>query len=76
MDFVNDLAFGLLSGLAYAAVGLVLLAVGYAAIDLITPGRLGQLIYVERNANAAAVVALLDQLGFTAPEVAAAIAGD
>jgi branched-subunit amino acid permease len=57
VDFVNDLAFGLLSGLAYALVGLVLLALGYGAIDLITPGRLGQLIYVERNANAAAVVA-------------------
>ena len=57
MDFLNDLAFDLLSGLAYGALGLVLLALGYGAIDLLTPGRLSDLIYRERNWNAAAVVA-------------------
>ena len=57
MDFLNDLAFDLLAGLAYGAVGLVLLAAGYVAIDLLTPGRLGDLIYRDRNWNAAAVVA-------------------
>ncbi len=57
MDFLNDLAFGLFSGLAYGAVGLVLMALGYRAIDLLTPGRLGTLIYTERNTNAAAVLA-------------------
>ncbi len=57
MDFVNDLAFDLLSGLAYGALGLVLLALGYGAIDLLTPGRLTDVIYRDRNWNAAAVVA-------------------
>ena len=57
MDFLNDLAFDLLSGLAYGALGLVLLALGYVAIDLLTPGRLTDLIYRDRNWNAAAVVA-------------------
>jgi uncharacterized membrane protein YjfL (UPF0719 family) len=57
VDFLNDLAFDLLAGLAYGAVGLVLLAAGYVAIDLLTPGRLGDLIYQDRNWNAAAVVA-------------------
>ena len=38
-------------------VGLVLLAAGYVAIDLLTPGRLSDLIYRDRNWNAAAVVA-------------------
>ncbi len=57
MDFLNDLAFDLLSGLAYGALGLVLLALGYGAIDLLTPGRLSDVIYRERNWNAAAVVA-------------------
>jgi len=57
MDFLNDLAFDLLAGLAYGAVGLVLLAAGYVAIDLLTPGRLSDLIYRDRNWNAAAVVA-------------------
>ena len=56
MDFLNDLAFDLLAGLAYGAVGLVLLAAGYVAIDLLTPGRLGDLIYRDRNWNAAAVL--------------------
>jgi len=56
MDFVNDLAFDLLSGLAYGAIGLALLALGYAAIDLLTPGRLTDLIYRDRNWNAAFVV--------------------
>lgn len=57
MDFLNDLAFDLMSGLAYGALGLVLLALGYGAIDLLTPGRLSDVIYRERNWNAAAVVA-------------------
>jgi uncharacterized membrane protein YjfL (UPF0719 family) len=57
VDFLNDLAFDLLAGLAYGALGLVLLALGYVAIDLLTPGRLTDLIYRERNWNAAAVVA-------------------
>lgn len=56
MDFLNDLAFDLLAGLAYGAVGLVLLALGYVAIDLLTPGRLSDLIYRDRNWNAALVV--------------------
>ena len=57
MDFLNDLAFDLLAGLAYGALGLVLLALGYGAIDLLTPGRLSDVIYRDRNWNAAAVVA-------------------
>ena len=57
MDFVNDLAFDLLAGLAYGALGLVLLALGYFVIDLLTPGRLSDLIYRDRNWNAAAVAA-------------------
>ncbi|MGH8997795.1 MAG: DUF350 domain-containing protein [Acidimicrobiia bacterium] len=56
MDFLNDLAFDLLAGLAYGALGLVLLALGYFAIDLITPGRLSDLIYRDRCTNAAFVV--------------------
>jgi uncharacterized membrane protein YjfL (UPF0719 family) len=56
VDFLNDLAFDLLAGLAYGAVGLALLALGYGAIDLLTPGRLSDLIYRDRNWNAALVV--------------------
>jgi uncharacterized membrane protein YjfL (UPF0719 family) len=56
VDFLNDLAFDLLAGLAYGVLGLVLLALGYGAIDLVTPGRLSDLIYRDRCMNAAAVV--------------------
>lgn len=55
MDLLTDLANGLLSGLGYAAVGVALLALGFKVIDLITPGDLNDLVYNQRNANAALV---------------------
>ncbi len=57
VDTLNDLGKGMLSGLGYGAIGLVLLAVGYKVIDALLPGDLGTQIYTERNANAALVVA-------------------
>ncbi len=42
---------------AWAALGIVLLAVGYWVVDLLTPGRLGELLYEQHNANAGVVVA-------------------
>jgi uncharacterized membrane protein YjfL (UPF0719 family) len=42
---------------AYTGVGLALLALGYWALDLLTPGHLGRHIYENRSANAATVVA-------------------
>ena len=42
---------------AYGLVGIVLMAAGYGAVDLLTPGQLGQLVYVDRNRNAAILVA-------------------
>ncbi|WP_283138144.1 DUF350 domain-containing protein [Rhizohabitans arisaemae] len=46
------LARGALAIVAYAALGLVLLIVGFFAVDLATPGRLSKIISVERNPNA------------------------
>jgi hypothetical protein len=57
VDALRDLAEGMLSGVGYAAVGMVLLAVGYKVLDALLPGDLGVLIYTERNTNAALVVA-------------------
>lgn len=37
---------------AYTALGLVLLIVGFFAVDLATPGRLTSIIRTDRNANA------------------------
>jgi uncharacterized membrane protein YjfL (UPF0719 family) len=51
-----ELLEGLGSGLAFGAVGIVLLLVGYGVVDLLTPGNLGQLLFVERNRNVALFV--------------------
>jgi uncharacterized membrane protein YjfL (UPF0719 family) len=43
--------------LAYAVVGIALMAVGYVIVDVLTPGKLGELIWHQRNPNAAIVLA-------------------
>jgi uncharacterized membrane protein YjfL (UPF0719 family) len=44
-------------GLAWGALALVLLVISFFVIDLLTPGRLGQLIMEQHNRNATVVVA-------------------
>lgn len=53
MSYVEELAAGGLYGL----VGIALLAVGYVVIDLLTPGKLGELLCRDRNRNAGTIVA-------------------
>lgn len=43
--------------LVYALVGIAVLGLGYAALDLVTPGHLGSHIWTERSVNAAIVLA-------------------
>jgi hypothetical protein len=43
--------------LVYAVVGIAVLGLGYVALDLVTPGRLGTHIWTERSVNAAIVLA-------------------
>lgn len=43
-------------GAAYSALGIVLLAVGFVVVDLLTPGSLGRHIYERRSINAGIVV--------------------
>lgn len=57
MDFIEDLAYDVLSGLLYGGVGIALMMAGFYVIDLMTPGRLGQLIGVERRRDVGIVVA-------------------
>ena len=38
--------------LAYAGVGLVILAAGFFAVDMVTPGHLGRQVMEDRNVNA------------------------
>jgi hypothetical protein len=42
---------------AYSAVGIVILGIGYVALDVLTPGHLGHHIMRERSVNAAIVAA-------------------
>ena len=53
---IVDLAVGVVGTVAYAVVGVVLMGLGYGLVDLLTPGRLGELIWRERNPNAALVL--------------------
>lgn len=56
VDFVAELIF-IGSSLAYALCGLLFVLLGYVVMDWLTPGKLGELIFVQRNRNAAAVLA-------------------
>lgn len=53
MDLLDDLAGGVLATLAFAAVGTLVLAIGYVVLDAITPGNLRHLVYADHNRNAA-----------------------
>src|SRR3712207_4939880 len=57
MDFFSDLAYDVLAGLLYGVVGLGLMMAGYLVIDMLTPGRLGDLICVKRRRDIGIVVA-------------------
>lgn len=43
--------------LAYAVAGLLLMLVGYGVVDLITPGKLHELLWTEKSRNASILVA-------------------
>ncbi|WP_433782306.1 DUF350 domain-containing protein [Actinomycetospora sp. CA-101289] len=53
---IVELAVGVGGTVAYAVVGVVLMGLGYGLVDLLTPGKLGELIWHERNPNAALVL--------------------
>lgn len=57
MEALSDIGTGLVSGLAYGVVGIVVFVLGYFALDLVTPGKLGDIVYIDRSSNAALVVA-------------------
>lgn len=65
MANLDDLASGVLSTLAFAGVGTVVLGAGYAVLDAVTPGNLRQLVYEHRNSNAA-IVAIANLLALAA----------
>jgi uncharacterized membrane protein YjfL (UPF0719 family) len=52
MTLLETLARGAGAIAAYAAVGVILLIVGFYVIDLATPGKLSEVIRTQRNPNA------------------------
>jgi len=56
-SLLDSLGRGVLAIVAYTAVGLLLLVLGYVVVDVLTPGRLSSIIRSERNPNAAALAA-------------------
>lgn len=52
-----ELLRGLGEAVIWGAMAIALLALGYGVVDLLTPGKLGDLIYVNHNVNAAVVLA-------------------
>ena len=57
MDFIGDLGYDVLAGLLYGLVGIALMLAGFAMIDLLTPGKLGEMIMVHRRRDVGIVVA-------------------
>lgn len=51
----KDIGEGLIASLAYVGVAVMLLALGFMMIDLLSPGRLSVVIMRDRNRNAARV---------------------
>ncbi|MFI9642738.1 DUF350 domain-containing protein [Micromonospora sp. NPDC051925] len=54
---MQNLVTDLLVTLAYGVVGVALMAVGYVLVDVATPGKLHEQIWIERNRNAALLLA-------------------
>ncbi|MGC4833407.1 DUF350 domain-containing protein [Micromonospora vinacea] len=72
---MQNLVTDLLATLAFGAVGVVLMGIGYGLVDLTTPGKLHELIWTERNRNAALLLAS-NLLGVGIIVVAAIVASD
>lgn len=50
---LQELLLGMSSAVAYGVIGVGMMILGYVLVDLATPGKLSELIWVHRNANAA-----------------------
>jgi hypothetical protein len=54
---LKSLAVDVAVTFAYGGIGVLLMAAGYVLVDVVTPGRLRELIWVQRNRNAAVLLA-------------------
>lgn len=44
----DDLVWGLISTLVYGLIGIILMALSFLLIDLLTPGKLGDMVHMEK----------------------------
>ncbi|MER5700623.1 DUF350 domain-containing protein [Micromonospora sp. NPDC002296] len=72
---MQNLVIDLLVTLAYGVVGVVLMGIGYGLVDVATPGKLHELIWTERNRNAALLLSS-NLLGVGTIVVAAIVASE
>jgi uncharacterized membrane protein YjfL (UPF0719 family) len=56
MDLLSDLLRELVSAVLYGGLGLLLLTAGYFMLDVMIPGRIGELLVVQRSRNVGLVV--------------------
>ncbi|MGC4895429.1 DUF350 domain-containing protein [Micromonospora sp. DT31] len=54
---LGDLLDGAWQSIVFGIVGVALMAAGFLLVDLLTPGKLRELIWVRRNGNAALLLA-------------------
>ena len=62
---LENLLEGAGRSIVFGGVGIGLMAVGYLLVDLLTPGKLRDLIWVEKNPNASLLLAA-NQIGIAA----------
>ena len=62
---LGDLLSGAGRSVVFGLVGIGLMAVGYVLVDMLTPGKLRDLIFVQKNPNAGLLLAA-NQLGIAA----------
>ncbi len=62
---LQDLLEGAGRSIVFGLIGIGLMAVGFVLIDILTPGKLRDLIWVDRNPNASLLLAA-NQLGIAA----------
>jgi uncharacterized membrane protein YjfL (UPF0719 family) len=58
----EDLFTGAWHSIVYGAVGIGLMVAGFMLVDMLTPGKLRELIWIQRNGNASLLLAA-NQLG-------------
>jgi hypothetical protein len=61
----QDLLAGAWQSIVFGVVGIALMVAGFLLVDVLTPGRLRDLIWVRRNTNAATLL-IANQIGIAA----------